>query len=69
MDDGTPQKRKIFTKCLSKKYGSNLPNYIDFLSVKAMATNSDEGSIIVSYEFSNTDECFKEQDELQTQNL
>ena len=66
---GLLKKERYLQNVWSKKYGSNLPNYINFLSVKAMATSSDEGSIIVSYEFSNNDECFKEQDELQTQNL
>ena len=66
---GLLKKERYLQNTWNKEYGSNLPSYINFLSVRAIATRSDEGSIIVSYEFSNTDECFKEQDELETQNL
>ncbi len=66
---GLLKKERYLAYMWNKEFGSNLPSYINYLSVQAKATRSDQGYIIVIYEFSNTDQCFKEQDELQTQNL
>ena len=66
---GLLKKERYLVNFWTKEQGSNLPSHINILSVKAKALRNDEGYIVVVYEFSNTNECFKERDKLETQNL
>ena len=67
---GLLKEERYLTVFWDKKGGSNLPqNNIKSISVRARATSSDEGYIVVNYEFLNVNVCMSEYKESSTDNI
>ena len=67
---GLLKEERFLTVFWNKKDGSNLPqNNIKSISVRARATSSDAGYIVVNYEFLNVNECKSEYKESKTDNI
>ena len=66
---GLLEKERTLATLYNEDNSNNLPSYMDGIVLRAFARSSSEGVINLNYEFSNSDQCFEEEDAVNTDNL
>ena len=65
---GLYQKERYLTSIWDKE-NNNLPNHLNAIGLNTLASTTDEGVVVLNYEFINTDKCYEEEDAADTDNL
>ena len=66
---GLLKKERYLTAGWHRENKNKLPNYLNYILLDTHANGIETGVISLNYEFSNTEDCFKEEDAADAENL
>ena len=66
---GLLKKERYLTAGWHRENKNKLPNYLNYILLDTHANVTESGVISLNYEFSNTEDCFKEEDAADAENL